>query len=71
MSQQIDQYLQDVAGNTIEQTTASRQVNQTMEMVENIALNTSTEAKAVVQLLQDLVTEVQTLKTSVAKFRLE
>jgi len=71
LSQQINFYMQDVATNTIEQTTASHQVNETMELVAGIAATTSNEAKTVTRSLKELLAEVQTLQTSVDQFRLE
>ncbi|MGK7901452.1 MAG: methyl-accepting chemotaxis protein [Hormoscilla sp.] len=71
LSGQIDQYLQDVAANTVAQTEASRSVNERMERVANIAVKTSNEAQSVSSLLAKLVTQVATLQSSVERFQVE
>ncbi len=71
LSQQIDQYLQDVAHNTISQTQASQQMSQRMETVATIAQSNAQEAAAVMSSLEALVQEVAILEASVAQFRLE
>jgi len=71
LSGQIDQYLQDVAANTVAQTEASRSVNQRMERVANIAVKTSNEAQSVSSLLAELVREVERLQSSLERFQVE
>ncbi len=71
LSQQIDQYLQDVARNTTSQTQASHQMSNTMEIVAAIAQSNANEATSVMASLQALVQEVAALEASVAQFRLE
>ncbi len=71
LSRDIDRYLQDISANTVEQTEASQTVNQTVEAVSQIARNTSDEARSVVEALQGLVAEVNTLAASVAQFRIQ
>ncbi|MBE9040581.1 hypothetical protein IQ235_07250 [Oscillatoriales cyanobacterium LEGE 11467] len=69
LSQQIDGYLQDVSRNTIDQTEASEQVNQTVETAAKIASATATEAQGVAAKLQELATDANTLQSSVAQFQ--
>ncbi len=70
-SQEIDHYLQTISQSTTAQTNSSQQVNETIKEVAAIALTTSTEAEDVVQSLSSLVSESETLSSSVAQFRLK
>ncbi|MDJ0741870.1 MAG: methyl-accepting chemotaxis protein [Xenococcaceae cyanobacterium MO_167.B27] len=70
-SEQIDQYLQSIATNTTEQTQSSEAINLKIIDVANIAQTTSQEAQDVVQSLQSLVKEAQTLQSSVSEFRVK
>jgi len=71
ISEQIDEQLQFISSNTTEQSQSSQEVNLKMVSVADITENTSTEAKDVAQSLQELVKEAETLKSSVAQFRVE
>lgn len=70
LSQDIDQFLQEIAGQTHAQQEASQQVNQRMLAVTTIATQTASESQAVATSLQDLLAVVGDLQTSVARFRL-
>jgi twitching motility protein PilJ len=70
LSQDIDQFLQEIAGQTHAQQEASQQVNQRMMAVTTIATQTASESQTVAASLEDLLTVVADLQTSVARFRL-
>ncbi|MCC0176360.1 HAMP domain-containing protein [Waterburya agarophytonicola K14] len=69
-SQQIDRYLKSISTNTAKQTDDSKQVNEKINSIALVAKNTSDEAENVVQSLQTLVQEAQTLQASVSQFKL-
>ncbi len=70
LSQDIDRFLQEIAGQTYAQQAASQQVNQRMMAVTTIATQTASESQTVAGSLQDLLAVVGDLQTSVARFRL-
>lgn len=70
LSQNIDQYLQQIAEQTHAQQLASQQVNERMQEVANIATQTAQESQTVAASLEDLLAVVADLQTSVARFRL-
>ena len=70
-SEQIDEYLKSISTNTTKQTDNSKQINEKINGIALVAKNTSTEAQSVVQSLQTLVQEAQTLQTSVSQFKLQ
>ncbi len=71
INQQIDGLLTTVSSATETQAEVSQQVNEAIAYVTTIAQNTSHEAQGIVSVLQDLVTEVQTLQQSVSRFQIE
>ena len=71
ISEQIDQYLQSITTSTTEQTQSSKAVNFKIADVAKIAQSTAQETQQVVQSLQALVKEAETLQSSVAKFRVK
>ncbi len=70
LSQEIDAYLQQIAGQTHAQQAASQQVNERMQAVTQIATQTAQESRTVAASLEDLLSVVADLQTSVARFRL-
>ena len=70
-SEQIDEYLKSISTNTIKQTDNSKQINEKINGIALVAKTTSTEAQSVVESLQTLVQEAQTLQESVSQFKLQ
>ena len=70
-SEQIDEYLKSISTNTIRQTDNSKQINDKINGIALVAKTTSTEAQSVVQSLQTLVQEAETLQASVSQFKLQ
>ena len=70
-SEQIDQYLKSISTNTIRQTDNSKQINDKINGIALVAKTTSTEAQGVVESLQTLVQEAETLQASVSQFKLQ
>ena len=70
-SEQIDEYLKSISTNTIKQTDNSRQINEKINGIAMVAKTTSSEAQTVVESLQILVQEAQTLQESVSQFKLQ
>ena len=70
-SQEIDEYLKSISANTIEQNDNSKQVNEKINGIALVAKANSTEAQNVLQSLQTLVKEAETLQSSVSKFKLQ
>ncbi|MGC9502331.1 methyl-accepting chemotaxis protein [Baaleninema sp.] len=71
LSQAIDGSLQTVARDSADRAQSSQEVNRVMEEVNRVALTNAEEAQRVVKVLQGLLEEVETLKSSVAKFQVE
>ncbi|MDC0835472.1 hypothetical protein AY599_01455 [Leptolyngbya valderiana BDU 20041] len=71
LSQAIDGSLQTVARDSADRARSSQDVNRVMEEVNRVALTNTEEAQRVVSVLQGLLEEVETLKSSVAKFQVE
>jgi twitching motility protein PilJ len=69
LSQDMDQLLQEIARQTHAQREASQEVNQRMGAVNAIAAQTAAESQTVTHSLEDLLTVVADLQTSVARFR--
>lgn len=70
-SQEIDEYLKSISTNTIKQTDNSKEVNEKINGIALVAKTNSTEAKNVLESLQTLVREAETLQSSVSKFKLQ
>lgn len=70
-SQEIDEYLKSISASTIEQTDNSKQVNEKINGIALVAKTNSTEAQSVLESLQTLVREAETLQSSVSQFKLQ
>ena len=70
-NQQIDEYLKYISTSTTEQTNTSQEVNQKINGLATLAKNNSTEAQNVVQSLRTLVSEANSLQSSISQFKLE
>ena len=70
-NQQIDEYLKYISTSTIDQATTSQEVNQKISGLATLAKNNSTQAQNVVQSLRTLVSEANSLQSSISQFKLE
>lgn len=70
-SEQIDEYLKSISTNTTKQTDNSKQINEKINGIALVAKTTSSEAQSVVESLQTLVQEAETLQQSVSQFKLQ
>ena len=70
-NQQIDEYLNYISTSTIDQANTSHEVNQKISGLATLAKNNSTQAQNVVQSLRTLVSEANSLQSSISQFKLE
>ena len=70
-NQQIDEYLKYISTSTIDQANTSQEVNHKISGLATLAKNNSTQAQKVVQSLRTLVSEANSLQSSVSQFKLE